>query len=77
MSDYLSADELADLVGCRSNQRAAMVQWLESNRWRFVVDKNGLPKVALAYRDMKLGLVSDTKATRYDEGPNLQAFART
>ncbi len=53
-----------------------MAHWLESNHWRFVIDKNGLPKVARAYRDMKLGLVGDTKATKYDEGPNLQAFAK-
>jgi hypothetical protein len=75
MSDYLTAQELADLVGCKSNQRAAMTHWLEDNRWRFVVDKNGLPKVARAYRDMKLGLSTDTKANKYDAAPNREAFA--
>jgi hypothetical protein len=75
MSDYLTAHELADLVGCKANQRAAMTHWLENNHWRFVVDKNGLPKVARAYRDQKLGLSKDTKTNKYDAGPNLQAFA--
>jgi hypothetical protein len=75
MSDYLTAHELADLVGCKANQRAAMTHWLENNRWRFVVDKNGLPKVARAYRDQKLGLTTESKTTKYDAAPNRQAFA--
>ncbi|WP_175958422.1 DUF4224 domain-containing protein [Burkholderia sp. BCC0405] len=74
MSDYLTAHELADLVGCKPNQRASMTRWLEQNHWRFVVDKSGLPKVARAYRDRKLGLTTETKTSRYDAGPNLQAF---
>lgn len=52
-----------------------MAHWLTDNHWRFVVDKNGLPKVAREYRDRKLGLSTDTKSTKYDAGPNLQAFA--
>lgn len=75
MSDYLTASELADLIGCKSNQRAAMIGWLADNRWKYVVDKNGVPKVARAYRDLKLGLTTDTKTTKYDDAPNLQAFA--
>jgi hypothetical protein len=75
LSDYVSAHELADLVGCKPNQRAAMAHWLSDNQWRFVVDKDGLPKVAREYRDRKLGLSTDTKSTKYDAGPNLQAFA--
>ncbi|MBN3838880.1 DUF4224 domain-containing protein [Burkholderia sp. Ac-20349] len=74
MSDYLTAHELVDLVGCKPNQRAAMSRWLELNHWRFVVDKTGLPKVARAYRDQKLGLATKTQTTRHDAGPNLQAF---
>jgi hypothetical protein len=75
MNDYLSSYELADLVGCKSNQRATMIRWLADNRWKFVVDRNGVPKVARAYRDQKLGLTSDTTASKYDATPNLQAFA--
>ena len=75
MSDYLSAHELADLVGCKVNQRATMRKWLTDNHWRYVVDTHGLPKVARAYRDRKLGLTTETNAGKYDAGPNLQAFA--
>ncbi|CAN0620416.1 DUF4224 domain-containing protein [Burkholderia multivorans] len=74
MSDYLTAHELADLVGCKSNQRATMARWLDQNHWRYVLDMNGVPKVARAYRDQKLGLSMKPKATRHDAGPNLQAF---
>ena len=75
MSDYLTAQELADLVGCKPNQRMAMTHWLEENHWKFVIDKNGLPKVARAYRDRKLGLTTDNSSQKYDAAPNLQAFA--
>lgn len=75
MSDYLSAQELADLVGCKPNQRTAMANWLKENHWRHVIDKNGLPKVARAYRDQKLGLSPDNKTSKYDATPNRQAFA--
>ncbi|MDR5764999.1 DUF4224 domain-containing protein [Caballeronia sp. LZ028] len=75
MSEYLSASELADLVGCKPNQRAAMAHWLENNHWRFVIDKNGLPKVARAYRDKKMGLSTETVKAKYDAAPNLEAFA--
>ncbi|MBU9203069.1 DUF4224 domain-containing protein [Burkholderia multivorans] len=75
MSDYLTAQELADLVGCKPNQRSMMKKWLTDNHWRYVVDASGLPKVARAYRDRKLGVSTDTTGGKLDAGPNLQAFA--
>jgi hypothetical protein len=45
MSDYLTAHELGDLVGCKPNRRAAMKAWLEKSAWPFVKDRNGMPKV--------------------------------
>lgn len=75
MSDYLSAHELADLVGCKHNQRSIMIRWLERNNWTFVVDKNGIPKVMRTYRDRKLGIIDSTSADdRYDATPNLDVF---
>lgn len=73
---YLSAHELADLVECKVNQRSCMIAWLEANQWRFVIDKNGFPKVAWAFHDKKLG-ISETpqKMGKYAEAPNMQAFA--
>lgn len=73
--EYLSAQELAALVGCKPNRRTAMVSWLEANHWRFAVDRNGLPKVARAYHDRKLGVTTESKQSKYADEPNLQAFA--
>lgn len=76
MNDYLSASELAELIGCKPNQRTLMIRWLEANRWRFVIDRNGLPKVARTYRDRKLGVDTPDTSSRYDSTPNLGAFEK-
>ncbi|MDE4918333.1 uncharacterized protein DUF4224 [Cupriavidus metallidurans] len=75
MSDFLTAMELADLVGCKSNQRQAMIKWLDREHWRYVLDKNGLPKVAKAYYNRKLGIEETKGQAKYDSTPNLAAFA--
>ncbi len=74
MNDFLSAAELANLVGCKANQRQVMARWLDSHHWRYVLDKNGLPKVARAYYNRKLGIEEAKGQARYDSTPNLQAF---
>jgi hypothetical protein len=71
---YLSADELAQLVDCKPNQRSRMVSWLTSNRWRFEVGSSGLPRVARAYHDKKMGISEETTRSKYAETPNLNAF---
>ena len=53
-----------------------MMKWLDANRWRYVVDSHGQPKVARAYRDKKMGIVENNSSTnKYDATPNYQAFA--
>jgi hypothetical protein len=74
MSAYLSADELADLIGCKPNQRLAMAAWLTKNRWPHVLDRNGLPKVSRAFHDAKMGGTSTRAATKYATEPNRAAF---
>ncbi|MDN7754077.1 DUF4224 domain-containing protein [Burkholderia gladioli] len=76
MSAYLSASELADLVGCKPNQRATMARWLDRNGWSYVVDIMGLPKVARAYRDQKLGLAPDESPakSRFATEPDFDAL---
>jgi hypothetical protein len=71
---YLSADELAELVDCKPNQRTRMISWLTSNRWKFEVGASGLPRVARAYHDKKMGISEETTRSRYAETPNLAAF---
>ncbi|MGT2453741.1 DUF4224 domain-containing protein [Cupriavidus basilensis] len=75
MNDFLSASELAGLVGCKPNQRHEMTKWLDRQRWRYFPDKNGLPKVARAYYNRKLGIDEKKEKARHDDSPNLQAFA--
>lgn len=78
MNDYLTAAELADLIGCKSNQRAAMADWLEDNRWKYVLARKGPPRVLREYRDRKLGLTNEKKIeTRLESTPNLNAFQQT
>ncbi|MGK8202920.1 DUF4224 domain-containing protein [Burkholderia cenocepacia] len=74
MSDYLTAEELADLVGCKRNQRSVMAAWLTKNAWPFVVDRSGLPKVLRAYRDQRLGMNVAVIDDGLEAGPNLDAF---
>lgn len=75
MSDRLSANELADLVGCKPNQRSIMARWLQDHHWKFEIDRSGLPIVMRAYRDRKLGISEDKASSKYADAPNLQAFA--
>jgi len=76
MTGRLSASELAELVGCKPNQRCRMAAWLRKNHWKHEIDGNGLPIVATAYRDRKLGVIEEKTAAKYAESPNLQAFAQ-
>ncbi|GLK92330.1 DUF4224 domain-containing protein [Achromobacter pestifer] len=76
MNEYLSASDLAELVGCKPNQRAMMARWLNRHGWRYVVDKNGIPRVLRAYRDKKLGVVDGQQKAGLTSAPNRDAFAR-
>lgn len=73
MSEYLTASELADLIGCKPNQKSIMRRWLDQKRWRYIEDKTGLPRVMRDYRDKKLGVING-KENKLDSAPNLSAF---
>lgn len=74
MSAYLSADELADLVGCKRNQRTKMATWLKDCRWRHEIDANGMPKVAREYHDRKMGIIDGPVQSKLADEPNRDAF---
>jgi hypothetical protein len=74
--NYLSSSELAELIGCKPNQKCRMAVWLTKNKWRFEVDTHGLPKVARAYHDRKMGITDEKAQSKYAEVPNLQAFSQ-
>lgn len=71
---YLTADELAALVGCQPNQVAVMVRWLERERWPYARDRMGFPKVARAYHDQRM--TGKAEAREVAAGPNFAALLR-
>jgi len=71
---YLSADELAELVDCKPNQRNRMAVWLRERKWKFEVGSTGLPKVARAYHDRMMGITDEPKRQKFADEPNLKAF---
>jgi len=76
MGNYLSADELASLIGCRSNSFACMRRWLIRNKWPFEVSISGFPIVGRAYHDARMS----GEETSKDKGkvrvePNFGALA--
>jgi hypothetical protein len=73
--NYLTSTELAELTGCKPNQRCRMAAWLIKNKWRFELDASGLPKVARAYHDRKMGISENNQKDKFDETPNLHAFS--
>ncbi|MBX9900816.1 MAG: DUF4224 domain-containing protein [Burkholderiaceae bacterium] len=75
MSQYLTATELAELCECKPNQRQIMINWLDDRRWIYAPGRSGLPRVARAYHDRKMGINDDKTKAKYAETPNLQAFA--
>ena len=75
MSACLSADELADLVGCKRNQRTKMASWLTACHWRFEVDMNGMPKVARAHHDRIMGIIDGPAEAKLTDEPNRATFA--
>jgi uncharacterized protein YjcR len=75
MSVRLSAAEMAEIVGCKPNQRCRMAAWFRKHHWKHEIDHNGLPVVAKAYAERKLGITEDKTLTKYADSPNLQAFS--
>jgi predicted transcriptional regulator of viral defense system len=75
MGGYLSANELAELLEVKPNQYCRMVALLTKRRWKFEIASNGMPKVARAYHDRKMGISEEKTSAKYADTPNLKAFA--
>lgn len=76
MNEFLSTDELAALVGCRTNQRMMMIRWLDKNHWIYVLDRNSAPRVLREYRNQKMGIANGSRSTKtsLSQSPNVNAF---
>lgn len=65
---FLSPDDLHELTG--RMRKGAQVAWLRHNRWRFVLDADGNPKVSRAYFDHRMtGIETPEPGAR----PNFEA----
>jgi len=72
---YLSAPELAGLIGCRENSFACMKRWLTKHGWPFEVSLSGFPKVAKAYHDARMSGTVTAEAPDRRAGPNFAALS--
>jgi hypothetical protein len=62
---FLSASEMAELTGYK--QPARQIRWLTTQRYRFEVGGDGLPKVARSFAEARLGAPIERKpAPRLD-----------
>lgn len=74
--NYLSAAELANLVGCKENSYACMKRWLTKNGWPFMVSISGFPNVGRAFHDAKMAGENTSKGkTKVRVEPNFAALA--
>ena len=69
---YLSAEQLANLIGCRKNSFNCMKRWLDRNGWPYVVTISGFPKVSLAYHDARM--IGEVRSQTAEIEPNFGAL---
>ncbi|MFN7473341.1 MAG: DUF4224 domain-containing protein [Burkholderiales bacterium] len=53
MSILLNPDELAELTGTKRS--CLQVEWLNRQGWRYVLSRNGAPRVSREYFSLRLG----------------------
>lgn len=53
-TSYLTAIELAELIGCASTSFACMRRYLERHQWPFEPNLRGFPRVSRAYHDARM-----------------------
>lgn len=54
MSAYLTAQELADMIGCGASSFSCMRRYLTKHGWPFEPNLRGFPKVSRAYHDARM-----------------------
>jgi Domain of unknown function (DUF4224) len=54
MSAYLTAKELADMIGCEDNSYSCMRRYLKKNAWPFEPNLRGFPQVSRTYHDARM-----------------------
>ena len=76
-TNYLTADELAELIGCAPTSFACMRRYLERNNWPFEPNLRGFPRVSRAYHDARMsGTAAPGPAPDAAEEPDFSMFAQ-
>lgn len=75
--NYLTADELAELIGCAPTSFACMRRYLERHSWPFEPNLRGFPRVSRAYHDARMsGAAAPGPAAAADVEPDFTMFAQ-
>lgn len=75
MSKYLTAAELAELIGCSPHSFACMRRYLARNNWPFEPNLRGFPQVARDYHDSRMaGSMPAGSATDQGDEPDFTMF---
>lgn len=63
MSTYMSASELAEMIGCERNSYACMRRYLKKHGWPFEPNLRGFPQVSRVYHDARMSGISPAAAS--------------
>lgn len=75
MSRYLTAPELAELIGCSPHSYACMRRYLTRNGWPFEPNLRGFPQVSREYHDARLAGNTPTGTTQPEgQEPDFSMF---
>ena len=75
MNRYLTADELAELIGCAPTSFACMRRYLTRNSWPFEPNIRGFPQVSREYHDARMaGSTPAGTATEPSDEPDFSMF---
>lgn len=75
MSRYLTADELAELIGCAPTSFACMRRYLTRKSWPFEPSIRGFPQVSREYHDARMaGSTPAGATTEQADEPDFSMF---
>lgn len=75
VNNYLSAEELAALIGCAPNSFACMRRYLQRNSWPFEPNLRGFPRVSRIYHDARMSGVLQQPHAANGVEPDFSMFA--
>jgi len=74
-TSYLTADELAELIGCAPTSFACMRRYLDRRQWPFEPNLRGFPRVSRAYHDARMsGTAAPGLTPVVDAEPDFSMF---